>query len=88
MRGELRMRQNRLAEAEESLRAAMTYARERGAKSFELRAATGLARLLAATNRAAEARDTLAPVYDWFTEGLGTMDLIVARTLLNELQGN
>jgi hypothetical protein len=88
VRGELRVRQNRLTEAEESLRAAVAYARDRDAKSFELRAATGLARLLVKTGRAAEARAVLEPVYNWFTEGQGTLDLVVARTLLNELHGH
>jgi predicted ATPase len=60
-------------------------ARARSAKSFELRAAMALARLLADSGRAGEARALLAPVHDWFTEGLQTADLVAARTLLSEM---
>ena len=47
-------------------------ARRQQAKSYELRAATSLARLWGEQGRRAEARDLLAPVYDWFTEGFDT----------------
>jgi predicted ATPase len=56
-----------------------------GARSFELRAATGLARLWRDQGNCAEARELLAPVYGWFTEGFDTRDLQQAKTLLEEL---
>jgi len=64
---------------------ALAIAREQGARSFELRAATSLARLWRDQGKRAEARDILAPVYAWFTEGFDTQDLIDAKALLAEL---
>lgn len=58
-----------------------------GAKSWELRATTSLARLLFDTNRRAEARTILAEIYNWFTEGFDTLDLKDAKALLAELSG-
>jgi predicted ATPase len=72
-------------EAEAYLRRAIGEARSPGAKSFELRAAMSLARFLRDQGRSTEARETLAPIYGWFTEGFGTPDLIDARALLDEL---
>jgi predicted ATPase len=60
-------------------------AREQQAKSWELRAATSLARLWRDRGKSAEARDLLAPVYGWFTEGFDTPDLKEAKALLGEL---
>jgi len=60
-------------------------ARELGAKSFELRAATSLARLWQHQGRRAEARQLLAEIYNWFTEGFDTKDLQEAKELLEEL---
>ncbi len=71
--------------AAQSFAAAIDCARRQQSKSFELRAATGLASLLVDAGRAAEARAALEPVYNWFTEGLGTADLVAARTLLDAL---
>jgi serine/threonine protein kinase len=82
LRGELLVRANRMEEAEASLREGVAYARRLQAKSFELRAATGLARALAATGRTDKGREVLAPVLDWFTEGQGTADLTAARSFL------
>jgi predicted ATPase len=65
---------------------ALAIAREQGARSFELRAATSLARLWRDQGKRAEARDLLAPIYGWFTEGFDTQDLIDARALLEELR--
>ena len=57
-----------------------------GARPLELRAATSLARLWAEQGKRAEARDLLAPVYGWFTEGFDTADLKDAKALLDELR--
>jgi predicted ATPase len=62
-------------------------ARRQGAKSWELRATTSLARLLRDTDRHDEARTMLAEIYNWFTEGFDTADLIDAKALLDELRG-
>ena len=55
------------------------------AKSWELRAATSLARLWQQQGKQGEARELLAPVYNWFTEGFDTADLKDAKALLDEL---
>jgi predicted ATPase len=67
------------------LEEAVRIARRQRAKSYELRAATNLARLWSEKCRRAEARDLLAPVYGWFTEGFHTADLMEAKALLDEL---
>ena len=64
---------------------ALRIAREQQAKSLELRAATSLARLWGEQGRRAEARELLAPVHGWFTEGFDTADLKDAARLLSEL---
>jgi predicted ATPase len=87
LRGELRSLKGDVAGAEADLRAAIDDARARQTRSFELRAATGLARLLAPTERAGDARAALKAVYDTFTEGHDTHDLMVARDLLVTLEG-
>ena len=73
------------ARAEASFRNALEVARRQSAKSYELRAATGLARLWQQQDRKQEARDLLALVYDWFTEGFDIRDLKEAKVLLAEL---
>ena len=60
-------------------------ARRQSAKSWELRATTSLARLLAEQGRRSEARTMLAEIYNWFTEGFDTPDLKDAKALLDEL---
>ena len=72
-------------EAEECFQKAIEIAQKQQAKSWELRAATSLARLWQGQRRISEARDLLAPVYDWFTEGFDTADLKDAKALLDEL---
>lgn len=69
-------------EAEEAFRQAIAVARRQGARSWQLRAATRLARLLGARGERAEARRDLAAIYDQFTEGFDTRDLREARALL------
>src|SRR5262249_30022961 len=64
---------------------ALAIAREQGSRSFELRAATSLARLLRDQGKRADARALLAPIYEWFTEGFDTGDLIAAKALLEAL---
>ena len=65
---------------------ALAIARRQQAKSWELRVATSLARLWQQQGKRAEARTLLAPVYDWFTEGLDTADLQEAKALLDALE--
>jgi len=79
------MRQGRHDEAKRLLREAIDCARRQAAKSWELRAATTLATLLKDTGQRATARELLAPVFEWFTEGADTPDLIEAKALLEEL---
>jgi predicted ATPase len=78
-------RLNRLEEGQWAFEEALRVARRQQAKSYELRAATSLARLWGEQGRHAEARDLLAPVYNWFTEGFDTPDLKEAKALLDEL---
>jgi predicted ATPase len=65
------------ARAEDSFRTALAIAGEQSTRGYELRAATSLARLWQEQGRRTEARDLLAPVYGWFTEGFGTTDLLL-----------
>jgi predicted ATPase len=74
-------------QAAATLRKAIAVAHDQEAKSWELRAATTLARLLASRGDRAEAIAVLAPVYDWFTEGRDTNDLKEAAQLLADLHG-
>jgi predicted ATPase len=73
--------------SEDLFRQALDSAHQNGALSWELRAATSLARLLHRQGRAADAIACLQPVYDRFTEGFRTADLIAAKQLLDELSG-
>ncbi|PSO21514.1 hypothetical protein C7G42_07720 [Bradyrhizobium sp. MOS003] len=63
----------------------LQIARQQRAKSLELRAATSLARLWRDEGKRTAARDLLAPVYGWFTEGFDTLDLKEAKALLDDL---
>ena len=71
--------------AEVSFRKAITVAQHQNAKTWELRAAMGLARLWRDQGKRDEARELLAPVYTWFTEGFDTHDLEEAKALLDAL---
>lgn len=73
------------AAAEDKFRQALDWARRQGALSWELRAATSLARLLNDQNRSADATALLQPVYNRFTEGFATADLRAAKALLEDL---
>jgi predicted ATPase len=73
------------AEVEAAYRRALATAAEQGARSWELRAATSLARLWRRQGRPGEARELLAPIFGWFTEGFDTADLKEAGSLLDEL---
>jgi predicted ATPase len=73
------------ASAEACFRRGIEIAREQDAKMWELRAAMSLARLWRDQGKRAEARDLLAPIYGWFTEGFDTADLKDAKALLDEL---
>ena len=70
---------------EDSFREALDWARRQGALSWELRSATSLARLWRSQGKSQQARELLAPVYGWFTEGYDTRDLKEAKALLEEL---
>jgi predicted ATPase len=71
------------AAAEDHYQQALGWARRQGALSWELRAATSLARLLRDQNRSAEAIALLAPIYNRFTEGFETADLKAAKALID-----
>jgi predicted ATPase/DNA-binding winged helix-turn-helix (wHTH) protein len=88
LKGELSLLQGRpgaAGSAEIHFRQALDGAGEHGALSWELRAATSLARLLLNQGRPADATACLQPIYDRFTEGFGTADLIAAKQLLDDL---
>ena len=71
--------------AEAYFERALAVARKQQAKSWELRAATSMARLKRDQGKRNEARGLLAPVYGWFTEGFDTLDLKEAKALLDTL---
>jgi len=75
------------AEAEAWWQRALDVARRQEAKALELRAAMSLSRLWQQQDKQAEARELLAPIYGWFTEGFDTADLQEAKALLEELAG-
>jgi len=87
LKGELllQLSSDHQAEAEDCFHHAIAIAQNQQAKSFELRAATSLARLWQQQGKRQEADDLLAPVYNWFTEGFDTADLKDAKALLDNL---
>jgi predicted ATPase len=74
------------AKAETYFEHALSIARDQQAKSWELRAAMSMARLWRDQGKRQQARDLLAPVYGWFTEGFDTLDLKEAKALLEQLK--
>jgi class 3 adenylate cyclase/predicted ATPase len=85
LRGELLRGKGERGEAELSYVRAIDVARKQSAKTFELRAGVSLARLWRDQAKRSEARDLLAPIYGWFSEGFDTPDLKEAKALLEEL---
>jgi predicted ATPase len=86
--GEIALKSPQLgtAKAEAYFERALSVARQQQAKSWELRAAMSMARLWRDQGKRNEARELLAPVYGWFTEGFDTRDLKEAKALLEELE--
>jgi predicted ATPase/class 3 adenylate cyclase len=89
IKGELLLGRNGFSteEAQNCFARAIEIAQKQSAKSWELRATTSLARLLASQGRRSEAREMLAEIYNWFTEGFDTADLKDAKALLDQLGG-
>src|SRR5450755_1420742 len=85
LRGRLLAARGQHDKGEACFRQAIEVSSEQRARMLELRAATSLARLWSDRGKNAEARDLLAPIYGWFTEGFETLDLKEARMLLDEL---
>jgi class 3 adenylate cyclase/tetratricopeptide (TPR) repeat protein len=85
VRGLVLMAQGQRDEGQALLERAVEVAVQQQAKSLELRAAMSLARFWGESRRRAEARNLLAPVFGWFTEGFDTVDLKQAKALLDEL---
>ena len=71
--------------AEAYFNRALELSRKQQAKSWELRAAMSIARLWCSQGKSQQARELLAPIYDWFTEGFDTLDMKEAKALLDEL---
>jgi len=89
VKGELILLENgpdATAAAEGHFRQALDWTRRQGALSWELRAATSVARMWRDQGRSNEARDLLAPVYNRFTEGFETADLKIAKSLLDQFE--
>jgi predicted ATPase/DNA-binding winged helix-turn-helix (wHTH) protein len=71
--------------AEKDLRKAVDLAGSQRARSWQLRAATSLAKVLAGEGRLSESRELLLPIFDWFTEGFATRDLTAAKAVVAKL---
>ena len=85
VRGELFLSMHDDGAAEASFRKAINVAQHQSAKTWELRASTSLARFWRDQGKPQQARELLAPVYGWFTEGFDTLDLKEAKALLEQL---
>ena len=85
VRGTLLLSLHERAAAEKNYRQALEVARRQSAKFWQLRAAVSFARLWRDQGKVQQARELLAPVYGWFTEGFDTLDLKEAKALLEEL---
>ena len=85
VRGELFLSMHDDGAAEASFCKAINVARHQSAKTWELRAVMSLARFWRDQGKVRQARELLAPVYGWFTEGFDTRDLKEAKTLLDAL---
>ena len=85
VRGELFLSMHDDGAAEASFRKAINVAQHQSAKTWELRAAMSLACLWRDQGKSQQARELLAPVYAWFTEGFDTRDLKEAKALLEKL---
>jgi predicted ATPase len=85
LRGDLLNRIRDEVRAEDSYQQALAVARQQSARLLELRAAMSIARLWRSQGKPQQARELLAPVYGWFTEGFDTRDLKEAKALLDEL---
>jgi predicted ATPase len=85
LKGEISRARAASAEAEACFQRAIEVAQGQGAKPLQLRATVSLARLWQSQGRVGEARELLAPLCAWFTEGFETPDLIEAKHLLDEL---
>ena len=83
--GDALLSTQREGEAKVEFTRALAIARQQQAKSWELRAAVSMARLWRNQGKPQQARELLAPVYEWFTEGFETGDLKEAKALLEEL---
>jgi predicted ATPase len=84
-KGWILMRHGSDLEAEANLRASIDCARQQQARSWELRSSTTLATLFVSRGQSDTARNLLSPIYEWFTEGAETQDLVEARELLESL---
>jgi predicted ATPase len=85
VRGAIATKERDETSAERNYRNAMEIARRQGARFYELRAATSMARLWCDQGKREQARELLAPVYGWFTEGFNTYYLKEAKALLDQL---
>jgi predicted ATPase len=84
-KGVILLSRNLVGEGEACFERSLAIARRQQAKSLELRTATSLARLWSEQGQRSEARDLLAPVYGWFTEGFDAADLKEAKVVFDEL---
>ena len=84
--GEVVLKSLETVRAEAYFHRALEVARQQRAKSWELRAAMSIARLWRSQGKPQQARELLAPIYGWFTEGFDTLDLKEAKALLEQLK--